>query len=408
MELEVAGGWRHGGPIGPSRLAFEPGRPLRVAPSAAGRVARPLHALPAFANAHVHLELSDVRGETLPHADFAEWIEALVIARRAAAGDATDGAAATKAALLEGAAALLACGVSAVGEIDSHGAALATLRTTPLEGVVHRELLGAPTAERLAALDDELAREAAAPPSRLRLGLSPHAPYTAGPALYRHVFERARRFGAVVASHVAESDAEVELLRERRGPLRALFDRWNFAAPEWPGAEAGLLAAIAALDPPRGFVVVHGNRLAASEVALLAERGWPLVHCPRSWRYFGHATAPLAAALRAGATVALGSDSRASNEGLDLWAELAAWRAADRELPDEALLDAATRGGRRALALPDAGLRDGERATFQLVARRDGAALEAARLPYGAVRGELRTVALVIEGEFAWRSEEFA
>lgn len=405
MELEVAGGWRHGGPTGPLRLAFEPGRPLRVAPSAAGRASPPLLALPAFANAHVHLELSRVHGETLPHADFAEWIEALVAARRAAAESDPVGAEATAAALLEGAAALLACGVSAVGEIDSGGAALATLRTTPLEGVVHRELLGPLSADRLAALDDELAREAAAPPSRLRLGLSPHAPYTAGPELYRLAFERARRHGTPVASHVAESDAEVALLRERRGPLARLFERWRFAVPEWPGVEAGLLAAIAALDPPRGFVVIHGNRLDAGEVALLAARGWPLVHCPRSWRYFGHPAPPLAAALRAGATVALGSDSRASNEGLDLWAELAAWRAADRELPDEALLDAATRGGRRALALADAGLRDGERATFQIVARRDGKAQEPSRLPAAAVRGELRTVALVIEGAFAWRAE---
>ncbi|MSR45946.1 MAG: hypothetical protein EXS13_02575 [Planctomycetes bacterium] len=398
MQWVVDGALQSGRMIGPQSLAAAPGGPLRVdaMPASTNRRALRRLALPAFANAHAHLDLSGVAGETLPHATFADWVAAVVASRRAQSTPAS-----LASAIREGAAALLASGCSAIGDIDSLGSAWSVLSEFPFEGVSYREWLGSPAPGALDSLEQLLEREVAQA-GRLRRGISPHAPYSTAPEVYRAAFRCAARLGTPIASHIAESQEEMELLCHRRGGLQQLFERWRVESPRWTGVESGALAAIARLQPPAGFVVIHGNGLSDRELEQCALNRWPLVHCPRSWRYFGHPPAPLRTALRLGVVLALGTDSRASNEGLDLWDELAAWRGADDELADDVLFAAATQGGRTALGLARAELEAGDRATFQLVERRDGGAQEPRTLLAAAVRGELRTVALVIEGVLAW------
>ncbi len=410
VELAVEGLWSELGARGRQLLRFAAGGPFEIAaaPAGAARVAG-LFALPGFVNARVHLDLSGIRGEELPRASFAEWVEALVARQRSQSP--LERAAAVRSGAIE----LLGSGCVADGDIDAHGGGLEALRDLPLEGVVHRELLGSPPAERLADLERQLAEQAralaaAVDPAgaalpRLRSGLSPHAPYSTSAALYEQLFALARRHDASVASHVAESEEELVLLAEQRGPLWRLFERMRFTPPSWPLAASGPLAALDALSPPDGFVVIHGNRLNRTEIELCAKRRWPVVYCPRSHAYFGYAPHPAPALLAAGGTVALGTDSRASNSGLDLHAELATWRRLDRSLPDAVLLTAATAAGRRALRLPRAELVEGDPATFQLVRGRTAPLRSADELLPAAVRGELETVAVWIRGELAWSKE---
>jgi len=352
------------------------------------------HALPGLVNAHCHLDLTSIAGETLAHAGFAAWVGDLV-PRRARLTDA-----AIDEAVRAGARALLATGTVAVGDVDSFGRSLAILRTTPLAGSAFRELVGRVDAGRLAQLADELQRDApatdAARGAAVARDLSPHAPYSTGAEVYAAAFAAAA--GRPVASHVAESADEEELLLHGRGPLAQLFARMGFTAPPWPRTGAGAWSPLFDLVPEGArLLVIHGNRLARGELELCARRGWPLVHCPRSLRYFGHARPDLAHFVASGGVLALGTDSRASNEGLDLWAEMAELRAAEPALSDDAILAAATSGGRRALALPPAELRAGEPATFQLVRRRDGAR-GGPDLVAAAVRGELETAAVFVHG----------
>ena len=76
-------------------------------------------------------------------------------------------------------------------------------------------------------------------------------------------------------------------------------------------------------DSPRALVI-HGNYLSGEELAFIGERRerMSLVFCPRTHAYFGHAPYPLERAVSAGARVALGTDSRASNPDLSLLEEM--------------------------------------------------------------------------------------
>jgi cytosine/adenosine deaminase-related metal-dependent hydrolase len=392
VQLDLDSAWISGELADGVRLHLDGERIAAVEP-----IARPengWHALPGFVNAHCHLDLTAIRGEELAHATFAEWLAEL-LPRRGALADAE-----IDAATAEGARALLATGTAAVGDIDSFGRSAAVLRATPLEGLAFRELVGRFDAARFARLVAEshaADADADAAPAALRRGFSPHAPYSTGPDAYAAAFAAA---GATpVASHLAETAEEDELLRRGRGPLADLFARLGFSPPVWTAAGDSTVAPVFALVPPAAtLLVVHGNRLTRDELAECARRSWPVVYCPRSHRYFGHPRHPAVQLLELGGTLALGTDSRASNPGLDLWAEMACFRSADPAVPDAAILAAATSGGRRALRLDAAELAPGQPATLQLVRRRDGARGRGRDLVAAAVRAELATHALFVRG----------
>jgi cytosine/adenosine deaminase-related metal-dependent hydrolase len=90
-------------------------------------------------------------------------------------------------------------------------------------------------------------------------------------------------------------------------------------------------------------------------MALVAERGAPVVFCPRSNLFIETRLPPLLAARAAGILPALGTDSLASNVSLDVLAEARALADRFPGVPAQELLRMATWEGARALGLADAG-----------------------------------------------------
>jgi cytosine/adenosine deaminase-related metal-dependent hydrolase len=116
--------------------------------------------------------------------------------------------------------------------------------------------------------------------------------------------------------------------------------------------------------------LVHANCLESGELERLVARGGALVHCPGTHAFFGRPPVDLARWLAAGAVVALGTDSLASNEDLDLRRELRLLSEAHPELSAESLFRMATEGGAAALGLA------GELGVLRPGARADVAAFE--------------------------------
>ena len=98
--------------------------------------------------------------------------------------------------------------------------------------------------------------------------------------------------------------------------------------------------------------------LASDDIALLATQGCHVVHCPVSNMKLGAGIAPISALLAHGVNVALGTDSAASNNRLDLLGEMRAAALLAKVatgnpsvLPAQQALCAATLSGARALGL---------------------------------------------------------
>jgi cytosine/adenosine deaminase-related metal-dependent hydrolase len=182
-------------------------------------------------------------------------------------------------------------------------------------------------------------------------GLSPHAPFSVHPELFARLVDMSARRRVPLAMHLAESPEELQLLSDQTGPFRDFLEErqvWN-AAGIWRGTRP--LDYLRTLIKARRALVIHGNYLADDELSYLAAHRdrLALVYCPRTHAFFGHPPHPLPRLLAAGGFAAIGTDSRASNPDLDMWAELRFLAESIPELSPQQVLELGTLDGAKAL-----------------------------------------------------------
>jgi cytosine/adenosine deaminase-related metal-dependent hydrolase len=188
-----------------------------------------------------------------------------------------------------------------------------------------------------------------------RVGLSPHAPYTVHPDLLAAAISLSAEQRVPLAFHLAESPHEIELLQSAGGPLRELLDELGGWDPQLvrPGTRA--LDYLHKLSAAHRALVIHGNYLDEEEISLLATHAqrMAVIYCPRTHSRFGHRRYPLEAFLAAGATVAIGTDSRASSPDLSMLAEIRSVARAYPGISRDVVLELGTLRAAIALGLDD-------------------------------------------------------
>ncbi|MGC9398337.1 MAG: amidohydrolase family protein [Anaerolineae bacterium] len=227
------------------------------------------------------------------------------------------------------------------------------------------------------------------------LAVQAHSTYSVPRALLEQCRMLMEEYDVTFVTHAAETAAEVKTVQERFGKTPVeLLDELGLLTPN--------------------TLLAHGVHLRDDEIALLAERGASVVHCPESNLKLGSGVARLPELLSAGVNVGLGTDGAASNNDLDMWGEMrtaALLHKGVREDPTVApardVLRMATSGSARALGLQDeiGSLEVGKRADVILV---DVDALHAtplydlySHLVYAAHKSDVRTV--LINGRFVMR-----
>jgi 5-methylthioadenosine/S-adenosylhomocysteine deaminase len=277
--------------------------------------------LPGLINAHTHLELTGLEGKAL-EPDFAEWI-ARIIALKAERTPADYLAAAQR-----GLADCHAAGVTTVADTGDSGAPAEALARAGGSGIAYVEVFGPDPGQadlQLGGLQARVAdlRRYAGP--RVRLGVSPHAPYSVSGPLYAAVTRWARGEDLPIAVHLAESPAESELLAAANGPFARLWERRGIRLPELPGCSpVDWLHRHGALT--NRTLCIHVVQVKEGDIARLRQAGCGIAHCPRSNERHGHGRAPLGALQAAGLRIGVGTDSVASVSPADLLAEARAAR----------------------------------------------------------------------------------
>jgi 5-methylthioadenosine/S-adenosylhomocysteine deaminase len=298
---------------------------------------------PGLVNAHTHLDLTAMRGQFdgLP---FFEWIRALTAAR----------AALTPEALLEGARAGiregLRAGITTYADTAPGSAPFEAMRELGVRGVAYRELFG-PDPQQCAASMEALREAVGAMRARetalVRVGVSPHAPYSVSDGLFRAAADFARAEGLPLATHVAESEDESRLVTSGDGPFAAFLRARGIAVEPRAGTPVALLDQCGVLGP--NALLIHCVRCDERDVVTIAQRECGVATCPMSNRILRHGAAPVAAMRAAGVRLGAGSDSMASNDRMDILHEsrLALGEAGG----EQAAWELATLGGARALGL---------------------------------------------------------
>jgi 5-methylthioadenosine/S-adenosylhomocysteine deaminase len=308
---------------------------------------------PGLVNAHTHLELTVMRG-FLEGMAFIPWIRTLTQARAAVLDEAAM-ADSARVGIAEG----LQAGITTYADTCASGVSLGAMREMGVRGIMYQEVFGPAAAqhdEAMAGLRAAVERLAPMQTDLVRLGVSPHAPYTVHDDLMVDAAAFAVGRGMPVAIHLAESREEIAYLREGEGPFAEFLRgrgipvvRRAHSPVHWL-VELGVVIARPLL--------IHCVQVDETDISFIAEHGCPVAHCPASNAKLGHGVAPVRAMLDAGVTVGLGSDSMASNNQMDLLGEsrlAALFQNATVGRPDAlsaaAAFELATLGGARALGL---------------------------------------------------------
>ena len=184
---------------------------------------------------------------------------------------------------------------------------------------------------------------------RVRLGISPHAPYSVSGPLYRAAAQLARNQHRRLAVHIAESQAESDLLERAAGPFAEAWRGRGITLPSLPGrSPLAWLETHEVMGPET--LCIHVVRADQTDIERLSRHHCGIAHCPRSNRHHGHGDAPLAAFREAGLKVGLGTDSAVSISPPDLLAEARAAAKLGGLLAPEAI-HLATQGGADAIGL---------------------------------------------------------
>jgi 5-methylthioadenosine/S-adenosylhomocysteine deaminase len=132
---------------------------------------------------------------------------------------------------------------------------------------------------------------------------APHAPYSVSDDPLEEIRTLADELGMQVHIHLHETQDEINQSLEKYGvrPMQRMY-------------ELGLLSP--------SLIGVHMTKLQDDEIELFAQSGANAIHCPESNLKLASGFSPVAKMLQAGINVALGTDSAASNNDLDMFSDM--------------------------------------------------------------------------------------
>ena len=309
--------------------------------------------LPGLINTHTHLELTAMRG-FLEDCRFAEWIDKLRQSRNEIL-DTEKLLDSARFGIIEG----LEAGITTYADTCSTGLVMQAMRELGVRGIMYLEVFGPDSSQATTAmreLEERIDKLELDQTGLVRLGVSPHAPYTVSDPLYAAAAKLANRRQLPLAMHIAESEPEYDIVVNGSGDFA---DRWRKRGIE-VGRRArspiALLEQHGALE--RGPLLIHCVRVDDADIEMMARNRCAVAHCPASNAKFGHGIAPLLPMMSAGIRVGIGSDSVASNNRMDVLDEarlaVLIHRAATRKhdaFGAHQALELATIGGARAIGI---------------------------------------------------------
>lgn len=360
--------------------------------------------VPAAVNAHTHIQLSHLAGQTLWGQGFVPWLRSLIpLLAKPLSVDAVERAVRH----------MRATGTSHAGDYTSHGMAMVgqAAQRQGLGCTLLAEWFGfalpesKPEPESTPEFTPEFTPESAPKPKSATVSTSAsgaaweeapnaasvwpsrclpilhqipqaetltmapvgHALYSTHATLLRNAHAWCVAHGAPFALHLAEFPEEEDALVSGTGALVDLY-RPVVLPPEWqaPGLPPVALAQHLGLLGPQ-LLAVHCVHCTPQDVAVLAQTGTRVCLCPRSNAHLAVGCAPVHALARANVPLCFGTDGLTSNTDLDVWQE-AVYLLQQGALPAQALLRLATCNGAAALHRDDVGaLRPGMRGAWAIL-----------------------------------------
>jgi len=292
--------------------------------------------VPGFINLHTHLEYTILQSLSVEGGLLA-WLPRLMdVTAGWSQRDRLDS-------IQQGIKEVIAAGTTFIVDNSYDGASVRAIAQAGLRGLVGLELFGVDQSlsdrqwqrwqERLEKeLEDQVVKQARKE-RRLDITVAPHAPYTVCPALWQQAQQWAKVNDQIVLTHLAESAAEKKWFDAAECELtQFLIEAFGRIDPDFGNSYKEKLIWKEGSKSPVEHLHKHGllenNLLAAhavhvndQDIDLLKANTVAIAHCPRSNARLDCGRVPLGKLLKSGLRVGLGTDSKASNDDLDLLAE---------------------------------------------------------------------------------------
>jgi len=305
---------------------------------------------PGLVNAHTHLQYTGMAPVGQGRYDgFDDWVRAFDPVYEAGRDWGADAA--------EGAALALQSGTTALADVVTDPEAASALHDARLHGITYWEVMSWTNAEWARTGRSQVERSLDALPTPPGTGLSPHAPYSLEVEPLLEIPDIVRERGGRIHIHLGEAAFERELAHEhpQAWHTAGLGSFQELRAAGFGTSATEFVDQLGVLGPD--CHIAHGVYMSARDRATLRERRTAVALCPRSNAVIGLEEPPIAAYLREGSPIAVGTDSLSSSPSLDVLADVAelariarAQGYTDRDLHAR-LLAAATIGGAHAMGI---------------------------------------------------------
>ena len=300
---------------------------------------------PGFINAHCHIELSHFKGMIPQHTGLVNFVQQVMSRRNEKSEE--EKQAAIKAAADE----LYQSGTAAVGDICNTTDSLVIKQNSPIYWHNFIEVSGFIDAAAKKRLDDAEETLGYFEAIRQPATLSPHAPYSVSKILFQLLNDYTA--SQIITIHNQEAAAEDELYLAKKGGFLELYKNFGidisgFEATRKPSLQSWLPY----FTKNQKIISVHNSFTGQADIDF-AQNKLRFCLCPNANLYIENVLPPVEMLVKNNCHIVLGTDSYASNEQLNIMAEIHTIRRHFPQIALETILQWATLNGARALGIAD-------------------------------------------------------
>lgn len=302
---------------------------------------------PGFINVHCHLELSHMAGKIPKKTGLPHFLEAVVSGRNAA-NDATT----KEKNLIKTLQKAEQAGIVAFGDIANTAESASAKAQSKLYFHTFFEAIGKvpQSAEKafqhcLQVIDEF---QKAAPD--LPYSIVPHAPYSVSDELYR-LIDRYQE-DSILCIHNQECAAETELFQKGEGAFIDFYQKMNIPIGLGLAKKMSSLQwVLQQTNSQHPLILVHNTCTDASDLEAIKARAGStfLCLCPNANLYIEDRLPDVKMLQQSGITICLGTDSLASNDQIDICAEMRSLHQHFPQISEEEIIGWACHNGARAL-----------------------------------------------------------
>ena len=303
--------------------------------------------VPGFINTHCHLELSAMLGIVPKHISLVKFVETVITKRDQNIEE-------IEAAMFDADAEMKRNGIVAVGDISNNLLSKKIKLQSEIYYHTFIETLGFNPAKAEEIIENAISLHDAFLP--LNSSVIPHAPYSISAKLMKLISEFASKNNDFLSIHNQECKAENVFFEQKKGDFLPFFNFLGIDISHFKASGKSSLQTFITAFATQKMLLVHNTFSSKADVRF-AERTNPNLYwclCPQANLYIENILPDVEMLMKEGIKITLGTDSLASNNQLNILAEMQTLQE-HKSIPFEKLLAWATING-AAFLNRDAGL----------------------------------------------------